>query len=72
MKYFRHERGEAYGRQRRAARLLVSGKEPCRPLDNDRSKVVEFPSTDTGVLPHQRLLEMVESGELGRKLALIW
>ena len=31
-------------------------------VDNDRSKIVEFPSTDTGVLPHQRLLEMVESG----------
>jgi dCTP deaminase len=31
-------------------------------MDNDRSKIVEFPSTDTGVLPHQRLLEMVESG----------
>jgi dCTP deaminase len=31
-------------------------------VDDDRSKIVEFPSTDTGVLPHQRLLEMVESG----------
>ncbi len=29
--------------------------------DDDCSKVVEFPSTDTGVLPHQRLAEMVES-----------
>jgi dCTP deaminase len=34
--------------------------------DDDRSKVVEFPSsTDTGVLPHQRLVEMVESGAIG-------
>ena len=29
--------------------------------DDDRSRVVDFPSTtDTGVLPHQRLVEMVE------------
>jgi hypothetical protein len=27
MKYFRCEKGEANGRQRRVARLLVSGKE---------------------------------------------
>ena len=30
--------------------------------DDERSKVIEFPSTDTGVLPRQRLVEMVETG----------
>ena len=30
--------------------------------DNGRPRIVEFPKTDTGVLPHQRLSEMVASG----------
>ena len=32
--------------------------------DDDGQKVVEFPRTDTGVLPHQRLAEMVESRDI--------
>jgi dCTP deaminase len=32
--------------------------------DDDGQKVVEFPRTDTGVLPHQRLAEMVGSRDI--------
>jgi dCTP deaminase len=41
----------------------VGGSMPSAGDDNG-PKVVDLPRTDTGVLPHQRLLEMVESGDI--------
>lgn len=42
--------------------LSVGGTMPG--ADDDGQKVVEFPRTDTGVLPHQRLAEMVKSRDI--------
>ena len=42
--------------------LSVGGAMPG--ADDDDQRVVEFPRTDTGVLPHQRLAEMVQSRDI--------
>jgi hypothetical protein len=42
----------------------VGGSMPSEG-DENGPKVVDLPRTDTGVLPHQRLHEMVDSGDIG-------
>lgn len=41
----------------------VGGSMPSHG-DDDGSRVIDLPRTDTGVLPHQRLREMIESGDI--------